>query len=75
LPAAEQAQWITHFLQELHAQTDDTSADAGATWIAGRTPSPRDVSVAIDHLRQFRKGKVLGNDLSLRDLIDEGRRV
>jgi prevent-host-death family protein len=33
----------------------------------------RDVREAIEALREFRKGKTLG-DVSIRELIDEGRR-
>jgi prevent-host-death family protein len=33
-----------------------------------------DVRNVIAQVRQFRKGRKLGGDISIRDLIDEGRR-
>lgn len=35
---------------------------------------PRDVRAVIAEIREFRKGRRLGDDLSIRDLIEEGRR-
>lgn len=77
LPVAEQAQWIRRFLEELQAQAGDNDAatvTAGG-WIAGRKPSRAKAAVAVEQLRRFRQGKLLGEDLSLRDLImGSGRR-
>jgi prevent-host-death family protein len=37
-------------------------------------PAPGDVEGLIAEMRAFRKGRRLGSDLTVRDLIDEGRR-
>jgi prevent-host-death family protein len=41
------------------------------------SPPPQrrtDVRQAIQKMKELRRGNVLGNDLSVRDLIEEGRR-
>jgi prevent-host-death family protein len=46
--------------------------------IARLVPEPaeeaRDVRAVIAEIREFRKGRRLGDDVSIRDLIEEGRR-
>lgn len=39
-----------------------------------RRLSPEEAKRALEQLREFRKGITLGNDLTIRDLIEEGRR-
>lgn len=36
--------------------------------------SQRDVQEVIDEIKEFRKGHTLGDDLTIRQLIDDGRR-
>ena len=38
------------------------------------TPPRRDVREVIEDIKELRKGNVLGKDLTIRQLIDEGRR-
>jgi prevent-host-death family protein len=46
--------------------------------VARLVPEPpqekTDVRAVIAEIREFRKGRKLGDDVSIRDLIDEGRR-
>ena len=35
---------------------------------------PPDVRAVIAEIKEFRKGRTLGDDLTIRDLIEEGRR-
>jgi len=35
---------------------------------------PSDVRAVIAEIKEFRKGRTLGDDLTIRDLIEEGRR-
>ncbi|HEX7379941.1 MAG TPA: type II toxin-antitoxin system prevent-host-death family antitoxin [Pirellulales bacterium] len=37
-------------------------------------PAPADIESLIGEMRQFRKGRRLGDGLTVRDLIEEGRR-
>lgn len=73
LPAAEQVERIEHFLEELEVQ--GSGANVAASWIAGREPSQEGIVATIEQLCQFREGNILGDEHSLRDLIDEGRRA
>jgi len=43
-------------------------------WIGGRKPTKEETARAADRWRELRKGIVLGGDLTIRELIDEGRR-
>ena len=36
--------------------------------------SPPDVQAAIDEIKEFRKGRTLGGVVTIRELIEEGRR-
>jgi hypothetical protein len=76
LPEAEQEQWVSHFLKELamEPQVADLEATTERTWIGGRRPSPEEVAAAIEQLRQVREGKTLGDDATVQELINEGRR-
>lgn len=35
---------------------------------------PDDVRAAIAEIKEFRKGRILGDDVTIRELIEEGRR-
>jgi prevent-host-death family protein len=35
---------------------------------------PSDIQAAIDDIKEFRKGRTLGDGVTIRDLIEEGRR-
>lgn len=76
LPADEQAVWIERFLAELqrHTAPERSERELPGVWIAGDAPDSVAVAAAIEQLEQFARGKTLGKDLRLRDLIDEGRR-
>jgi hypothetical protein len=43
-------------------------------WIGGRKPTPEEVSDAIERIEQLSKGNILGDDITVKDLINEGRR-
>jgi hypothetical protein len=43
-------------------------------WIGGRKPTQEEISEAIEQLTQFNKGRILGKDVTIKDLINEGRR-
>ena len=47
---------------------------ADRRWIGGRRPTKEESARAADRWRKLRKGITLGNDITIRDLIDEGRR-
>ena len=59
-------------------QFDDPSKQKSALeskyWFGGRKPSQKESAQAIDRWRKLRKGITLGDDLTIRQLIDEGRR-
>lgn len=76
LPQAEQEEWVARFLEELAAETDNTGDIVlnDGHWIGGQKPTQAQVNAAIERLVRFREGKTLGNDTTLKDLIDEGRR-
>lgn len=76
LPQEAQQQWVQHFLKELDVeagQIGDNGIDE-RQWINGQPPAQKQVTAAVEQLRRFRKGKQLGTDTTLNDLIDEGRR-
>lgn len=78
LPEAKREQWVSHFLEELAAEDAHDIEEKSATgrkWIGGRKPSQKKIEEAIEHLQQFRKGKTLGDDVTLKDLINEGRTI
>jgi hypothetical protein len=75
LPEDEQDRWISHFLSELSLKEHEsnTSATNKREWIGGRKPTREEVAKAIEGLREFRKGKILGDDITIKELINEGR--
>ena len=57
----------------LGAIEEETEA-ADRHWIGGRKPAKEKTARAVDRWRELRKGITLGDDLTIRELIDEGRR-
>jgi hypothetical protein len=43
-------------------------------WIGGRKPSQEEIIQAADQIKLLREGNILGNDITLKELINEGRR-
>lgn len=81
LPAEEQSAWIARFLDQLQRQTNGGQTKAPieskpikGEWIGGRQPTPEEVAEAVAGLRRFREGNILGDDITIRELIDDGRR-
>lgn len=76
LPVEEQSAWIARFLDQLERQTNVGQARASieGEWIGGRQPTPEEVAEAVASLRRFREGNILGDDITIRELIDDGRR-
>jgi hypothetical protein len=78
LPEEEQEQWLSHFLKELSLEAFETNGDAAdedeGEWIGSRRPTQEEISEAIEQLTQFSKGRILGKDVTIKDLINEGRR-
>ena len=74
LPDAKQERMAARILKQLEAEEEGASWIADRQWIGGRKPTREEVIRAIDGMRELRKGITLGNDLTIRDLINEGRR-
>ena len=76
LPEEKREEWISHFLEELDLETAQINGDASdeGEWIGGRKPTQDQVTRALEQLDRFSKGKILGEDVTLKDLINEGRR-
>ena len=76
LPQEKQAHWVSHFLKELSAEISEVNGNVEdeGQWIGGRKPTPKEVSEAIEKLTQLSKGNILGKDVTLKELINEGRR-
>ena len=70
LPDAEQDKIAALVLGAIEKET----RIADRHWIGGRKPTREEVVRAIDGMRELRKGITLGDDLTIRELIDEGRR-
>ena len=76
LPEAKREQWVSHFLEELSANEEEANGEVAIQreWIGGRRPTQEEVDEAVTQLREFRKGKTLGDDITIKELINEGRR-
>jgi hypothetical protein len=76
LPEEKQEQWVSHFLEELDAQTHDTNENTFGEWqwIGGRKPTQEEIVEAIEKIRQLSEGNILGDDITIKELINEGRR-
>jgi hypothetical protein len=74
LPEEKQEMWVSRFLDQLLLE-DMNEGDVGkGSWIGGRKPTQEEISEAIKKIEQLSKGNILGDDLTLKDLINEGRR-
>ena len=73
LPDAEQERMAARILKQLEAE-EGKSWVADRQWIGGRKPTREEVIRAIDGMRELRKGITLGDALTIRALINEGRR-
>jgi hypothetical protein len=74
LPEEKQEQWVSHFLNELSLEDTSNNTSGERQWIGGRRPTQEEVEEAIDTITELSKGNILGDDLTLKDLINEGRR-
>jgi hypothetical protein len=82
LPTDEQEAWLSRFLKELsleghepdgHALAEEANDEKGE-WISGRRPTKEEISDAVRRLKELSKGNILGDDITLKDLINGGRR-
>ena len=73
LPEAQQERIAARILKQLEAEENE-SWIADRQWIGGRKPARDDVIGAINGMKELRKGITLGDDLTIRELINEGRR-
>jgi hypothetical protein len=75
LPTAEQELWVSHFLEELQSTTvgKDIANESTEMWIGGQKPSTIDIAEAIENLTKLSKSNRLGHNLSLKEMINEGR--
>ncbi|HET6566397.1 MAG TPA: hypothetical protein VFG50_00425 [Rhodothermales bacterium] len=72
LPRQRQDAIASRILEELRDEDAYPSA-TDRQWVGGHKPSQGDIAAAVAGLRAFRKGHVL-DGLSIRDMIEEGRR-
>ena len=65
-------------LDRLSGASDDTPVEFSEAesrhWLGGRKPSREEIRQAVRGLRTMRTGLTLGPDLSIRSMIDQGRR-
>lgn len=61
--------WIDRYREE----ASRVEAPHERHWIGGEQPNRADVKTAVEHLKTLREGVTLGSDLTIRQLIDEGR--
>ena len=73
LPDAKQERIAVRILKQLKVEEEE-SWIADRQWMGGRRPTREEVIRAIDGMRALRKGITLGDDLTIRELINEGRR-
>ncbi len=72
LPDREQDAIAARLLKELGAATEESLPPG--VWLGGSKPTRETTERAVDHILALRKGTTLGPGLTVRDLIDEGRR-
>ena len=73
LPEAVQEKFASRWLKEL--ENEDHPASGNETqWIGGRKPTPEEVTEAVRKIKESRKGRILGEDLTIREMMEEGRR-
>ena len=74
LPDTKQERVAARILKQLEAEEEEASWIADRQWIGGRKPTREEIIGAIDGMKELRKGITLGDDLTIRELINEGRR-
>ncbi len=74
LPEEKQERIVARILEALEAEEKTKPWAADRHWVGGRKPTKEETVQAIDRWRELRKGITLGDDLTIRDLINEGRR-
>ena len=76
LPEEDQKRWISHFIEELTQGANNPKPDTKRehNWIGGHKPTQEEIVEAIEKINQLSKGNILGDDITLKDLINEGRR-
>ena len=73
LPEAVQEKYASRWLEELN-NGDHPASGNETQWIGGRKPTPEEVTEAVRKIKESRKGRILGEDLTIREMIEEGRR-
>ena len=73
LPEAVQEKYASRWLEELETEKDPARGNE-AQWIGGRKPTPEEVTEAVRKIKESRKGRILGDDLTIREMMEEGRR-
>jgi hypothetical protein len=76
LPEEEQRRWILRFLEEL-ARGERSSSEPQTFvkgWIGGSEATFAETMDAGKRLQEFRKGITLSDDITIKELINEGRR-
>ena len=73
LPEAEQERMAARILEALEAEEKTSPQSMDRHWVGGRRPTKEEVTKAIAGLEELSKQLTLG-DLSIRELIEEGRR-
>jgi hypothetical protein len=73
LPEAVQEKYASRWLEELDDEDHPVSGNE-TQWIGGRKPTPEEATEAVRKIKKARKGRTLGGELTIRDMIEEGRR-
>ena len=73
LPGPVQERYASRWLEELENE-EATSPLGESKWIGGRQPTPEETAEAVQRIKETRKGRILGEDLTIREMIEEGRR-
>ena len=73
LPETVQKQYASRWLEELENEKNPSSRSE-PQWIGGRKPTPEEAAEAVQKIKESRKGRILGKDLTIRKMIEEGRR-
>ena len=73
LPEADQDKYASRWLKELENDSPPVS-ESEPQWLGGRKPTQEEVTEAVRRIKEARKGRRLGKDLTIREMIEEGRR-
>lgn len=73
LPVAVQEKYASRWLEELDNEDHPASGNE-VRWIGGRKPTPEEATEAVRKIKESRKGRILGEDLTIRDMIEDGWR-